>query len=734
MSSVCQLLRRFSIATLGGIGVFSAATVAAAEAPASSGLEEVVVTAQRREQNLQETPVTVTALSGAQLADLAVNVAQDMAKNVPNLQMLPLTASPSAFQIGLRGGAEQTGGLIVSEPVVGLYVDDVYRGRLQSANLQLADVERIEVLRGPQGTLYGRNTFSGAIKIVTRTPSIKNSWAEGAVSAGSFGELSARGSIGGGLSDTVGGSVSFMVRNQSDGWIYNIATKSDIGKEKNVVLRTKLAWEFDAWSGTLSLGYAKDKNDGYIATASKFVPNVVPTGYADHVTSDYVQPRFGSNRYIVEYPQPSMGDTKTSDVTLNVAREFDGYTVRSISGYVKLDDYWRWDIAGGWEPKPGVYSASFDRQSDSSAKQFTQEIQALGKSESGNIDWIAGLYYFNESGDQVLTDDIPIFFLGKLAPTYLTMETKSWAGFGQGTFHFNDRTSATIGARYTSDDKSFTGDIQSGFGNPTPRTKVSLSNTWASFTPKFGLDHKFSNDVFGYLSVSKGAKAGGYNGLSVLNPIVLKAVFGPQNVWTYEGGVKAEWLDRKLRTNITYFNNKITELQQTANAGFGSFAQQNIGDATVQGIEAEIIARPADGLNLFANVGWMDGKYEKIIPTSQAAIAGAKNLPLVTDMTWQLGFNYERPVSNGLVLRFGADGHHVGDNWVEVTNSILIKGYTRYDAFIALGSSDGKWELSVQGKNLTDEANYVTGIVSLPTPGLAILRPRTWLASVRFKM
>jgi outer membrane receptor protein involved in Fe transport len=106
----------------------------------------------------------------------------------------------------------------------------------------------------------------------------------------------------------------------------------------------------------------------------------------------------------------------------------------------------------------------------------------------------------------------------------------------------------------------------------------------------------------------------------------------------------------------------------------------------------------------------------------------------VTDLTWQLGFNYERDIGSGLMLRVGADGHYVGDNWVEVTNSILVKGYTRYDAFVAVGSADGKWEVSVQGKNLTNEENYVTGIVSLPTPGLAILRPRTWLASLRYKL
>lgn len=182
----------------------------------------------------------------------------------------------------------------------------------------------------------------------------------------------------------------------------------------------------------------------------------------------------------------------------------------------------------------------------------------------------------------------------------------------------------TVGGRYTSDDKDFFGDIQSGFGTPIPRTLVSLSRKRTSFTPKLGFDYEFNSDVFGDLTASKGAKAGGFNGLSVLNPAVLRTTYGPQEVLTYEASIKAEWLDRRLRTNLTIF------------------------------------------LNDFP----------------------------------------------------------IGNNGIEVTNALENKGYTRYDAFLASGSADETWEVSLQGKNLSDEANYVTGIVSVPTPGLALLRPR----------
>ncbi len=709
------------------------APLLAQQAADAGGLEEIVVTAQRREQNLQETPVTVTAITAGQLQDLGIQNVQDIAKNVPNLQMLPLTASPSTFQIGLRGGVEQTGGLIVSEPVVGLYVDDVYRGRLQGANMQLSDVERIEVLRGPQGTLYGRNTFSGAIKIVTRTPSAENSWVDVSASVGSYAESVFGLSAGGGLTDTLGGSFAVYYRDMNEGWIYNRAQAAKIGQEENLSLRGKLAWDKGPWRASLSLSLGEDENDGYIATAVRFVPATVPTGPANQVTTDQVQPRFGTDPYVVEYPQPSAGNTKTISATLDIARDFDQFTVRSITGYVDLEDYWRWDIAGGLNPAPGVYSPSFDRQSDAEANQLTQELQALGKGFDDRLDWIAGLYYFTESGDQSLTDDIPLFFLRNLQPTTLKVDTDSWAVFGQASWKFTDRVSATLGARYTEDDKSFTGSIQSGFGAPPPRTTVSLNETFSAFTPKLGLDVRFSDDVFGYLSASRGFKAGGFNGLAVLNPAVFRAVYGPQEVWTYEGGVKADWLDRRLRTNVAVFMNDISGLQQTATVGAGSFATQNVGDATVTGVEAELTAQPVDGLTLFANLGYLDGKYDTLSPNSQAAQAGAMDLPLVSDWTALVGLAYERPLGSKLLLRLGADGRYVGDHFLETTNAIKVVGYTRYDAFIGVGTQDGHWDLRLSGKNLSDEVSYVTGFVTSTSPALATLRPRTWALSINWR-
>lgn len=692
----------------------------------------IIVTAQRREQNLQETPVTITALDSATLGNQGIVDVQGISRAVPNFQLLPATANPSTLQVGLRGGAEQVGGLIVSEPVVGIYIDDVYRARLQGSNSQLGDVERIEVLRGPQGTLYGRNNFSGALKIITRTPSASDQWVNASIGYGSFDEVKMTASAGGGLSDTLGASVSVLYRDVGEGYIFNRAQNEDIGKEENIAVRGKLAFEDGPFEATVSASYSRDKNDGYIAVAGN-LPRV-PTGRADFVTTDDITPRFGTDPYVTEFPQDSSGRTETIAISLNAAYDFGGVTLRSITGYVDLEDEFRWDLAGGFQPMPGVFSPAFDRAADATVDQFTQEIQLQGEALDGDLNWIIGGFYFRESGDQSIVDDLPIFFLNNLDPTFLSIKTKSYAAFAQVDFAITDRATITVGGRYSEDHKDYDASIQSGFGMPNPRTSVSLNEKFSSFTPKIGLDYRLTENLFAYASVSKGFKAGGFNGLSILNPSVLAAVYKPQTVWAYEGGLKNTFMDGSGRANITVFYNDVADLQQTSLIGPGSFAIQNVGDATIFGVEFELSVSPIEGFNVFGNIGYQDGDYTFLDTTSQAAAAGATDLPLVSDWTFQAGLNYEGNFNDDIVVRMGMDGTYIGDSFAEVTNSILTKAYLRVNAFAALATDDRRWELKFQLDNLTDEANYVSGFVGTTSPGFTILKPRTYLASLSYKI
>jgi iron complex outermembrane receptor protein len=719
------------------IGILACAPGIPAMAQESSAvLEEITVTAQRREQSLQQTPVAVSALTSDQLAEQGITSLQSVAKSVPNLMMQPISANPSAMQVGLRGGIEQTGGLIVSEPAVALYVDDVYRARLQGANMQLGDLERVEVLRGPQGTLYGRNSFSGAVKLVTRTPSSQDEWAEVSGGFGSFSEKRAAFSWGQGLSESLGASVSAMYRDQQDGYIENPARQENMGAERNVLVRGKLSFRNDPLKIDFTASYSKDDNDGWIPLAVSFVPPSVPMSAAQGLSSDQAVPRVGTDPYVTVYPQPSRGETETTTATLDVTRDFGAVSLRSITAWVDLNDYFRFDLAGGRITAPGVYATGFDRQSDASATQYTQELQLLGSAANDRLDWIVGAFWFREKADQALTDNLPMYFLPNLTPTILDTETESLAVYAQATWKFTDSLSGTVGIRRTEDDKQFLGSIQTGFGSPVPRTTVTQDRTFSATTPKLGLDWKINDDVFAYASFSRGFKAGGYNGLAVFNANAFRAVYEPQEVDAIEVGLKAEWAESRLRTNIAIFDNDISDLQQTGAVGGGSFAVQNVGDASVRGIEAEITWLPIDGLRIYANLGYSDAKYDRLVPTSRALLYGATHLPLLPEVTNQIGFSYERPLGAALRLRLGADAAGSSSYFTELQNIMKVEAYTRYDAYVGIGSADGRWTATLSGRNLTDELTYVSGVIDLLSTGtqaLSALRPREWAVNVTYR-
>ncbi|MFK7957134.1 MAG: TonB-dependent receptor [Lysobacterales bacterium] len=724
---------RFSVHTLTA-AILSAMSFSAlsqnADNQRSTGLEEIVVTAQRREQFIQSTPVAVTAISESQIADLQINTTQDVAKAVPNLQLIPVTANPSTFQVGLRGGSEQTGGLIVSEPVVGIYVDDVYRARLQGANAQLTDVERIEVLRGPQGTLYGRNSFSGAIKVVTRTPSADDSWMNFSVGGGSFDETFIRGSVGGGLSEELGASIAFLYRDQSDGWIFNRAQGRDIGAEENLALRAKLAWSNDQWRVVGSIDYGDDSNDGYIPTLISYTDGSPGAGFADRRSTSQTTTIPGFDEYVNQTPIDSRGETEQWGVSLDISRDFDTMTFRSITSYRDLDDLFRWDLTGGFQVGPDTFLPGFDRQSDATADQFTQEFQLQGSAMDGQMDWIAGLYYFTESGQQVFTDG-GIFFTAVTGSPFIPLpafrqniDSDSIALFTQATYDLSDQLSITGGLRFTQDNKKFEALIDSPVN-----LAVNLDEDFDAWTPKLGLEYTFSDDLFGYVSVSRGFKAGGFNGLT-RDPAVLNVPYDPQFSWSYEAGIKADWFDGLLRTNATVFLNQLEDLQQVASAQGGAFPVQNVGDADITGLELEISAAPMEGLNLFANIGLMDDDYGSLRAGAAAATSGAVGLPLVADWTAQIGAMYETPISEKWWLRVGADYRAIDDYFVNVQNNLEIDGYGRLDAFVAFRSSDEKWELALQGRNLTDDASYVSGAL---IDALTMLRPRTYSVTLSYR-
>ncbi len=688
-------------------------------------LDEIIVTAQRREQSLQATPIAVTALGADALVEQQITSADDLSSIVPNLTIAATSASSSTVSIGLRGGSEQTGGMVTSESAVAFYVDDVYRGRLAGSNMELSDIARIEVLRGPQGTLYGRNAFSGAVKIVTRTPG-EDSWAEAQAGVGSLNDVHASASWGGDLiDDSLGASLSVLFRNR-DGYIYNEALDRDVNRQRNLALRSKLHfYGRDGLKASLSVTRTTDNNDG----AANLIPVTWSKPYrtlaANSITTEDAVPRAGS-RYVTLSPVDPDGYTKQTTVSLDITSDWGDVTVRSISAFVGTDDGFTFDFSGGIRNANGSYRANgLVRDSVASTDQYSQEVQFQGDGLDGKLNWITGLYYFREESVQVLRDQlVSAAATLSILPQTIDSKTDSYAAFAQGTYQLTDSLSVTGGLRHTKDKKRLDGTIQSAVG-VAQLVPIIREPSFSAWSPKLGVDFKLSDDLFTYASVSRGFKAGGFNGLAVANPIVFGTVYDPQTVWAYEAGVKATMLDGRLRANLSVYRNDLYDLQQTERVAASSFAIRNVGDARVHGAELELTLKAAEGLDLFANLGLMDDKYKSKNPQSDSFTAGASHLPLVYPWSVQTGFSYETPSfwQDRAKVRLSGSYQHQGDYYSNVNNFIKSKPVGLVNGSLALLSDDDRWSLTLAGKNVLNKAYYLTSAV---TTSVAVGEPRTW--------
>ncbi len=730
-------------------GAMAQSTGAAQAARETGGLEEVTVTAERREASLQTVPVAVSALSSAALEDRQVTEAKDLQRFVPSLRMSNNITSPTNLSPSLRGSLQQDASLVVAESPFGIYVDDVYIGRLNGNNVTLADIERVEVLRGPQGTLYGRNTLAGAIKFVSRTPG-KESWMNAKVGAGNFDQYIASTSLGGPISDSWAASFAAQVNNK-DGQTFNRTTGQDRGLEHNVAGRAKLHYMgSESFDAVLSVAYSQSSND-----ANQLNPGTSGTVPGNQqYSSDDVVLAFGpnvvdTNNEVRRPPllsnQPS-GKTKQTIASANLAWEFDSFTLRSITGFVKTDDYFTTDFSG----RGAILGAS-----DPVAEQTSQELQIQGTGFDDRLNYLAGVYYLKERG----TQDFGWYFSalgGATSSSQIVARTKSFSVFGQADFKVTDALKVTAGARWVQDDKDF----RLGFQRLTPiplgplTDAVTLKNTYSEVTPKFGVDYTLDSSVADsmllYASAARGFKSGGYNGINITNANIARAPYGPESNWTYEAGLKTDLLDNRLRINAAGFVAKIKDLALNATVevlpGIFDFPVQNAGDATVKGVEIETTWVPNDNLSVYFNTAFLSGKYDRLDPTSAPAIAALPRItgnnnrlgvkaepPQLPSYTFTLGFDYGYDVAIGAKggrVKFGADWYRTDDYITAASNDFIVKAYDRFNGYVGLEVGEN-WDMRISARNLNDSTQVYVGSRGLG--GYLVLPPREVMFSVAYK-
>lgn len=729
-------------------GLAGGLALATAAGPAVAAVDEIMVTAQRREQSLQEVPLAVSAFSVDQIAARQIDVVKDIGQNVPNLQTYTVTAGSQAIQVHSRGASVQNPGFNLAESPVGIYLDDVYFGRLASVNLDLNDIERIEVLRGPQGTLYGRNTIAGAIKIVTRTPG-DESWASGSVGIGNYSTTKVTGSLGGPIeAGALAGSLSFVYDRRNDGWQDNPVLGTEPGEYDNKAGRVKLHWygtpNFDA---LLTAWVADVENDGYNGIPyTPFSNNDIGSPNPNFDPAPPGSRPLGGFYENFSPAGANYGESQQGGANLALRFDLGGITLKSITAFADVDDEFGFDLAGGYfNGVPGLGGLLVT--SDSDFQQWSQEFQLLG-SIGERIDWQAGAFYLNEDGSQLYSGNL----FGPAFAEQIENETDSYAVFAEATWRMTDALSFIGGIRWTRDEKKYSDDCTGPFcfddsdlpdpgASATPNDgAVALKDDWDEVTIKVGADYRLSDNNLLYASFAQGFQAGGFRTLCFgnLSSLCGGTAFDPQTVDSIELGWKSDLLDNTLRLNVAAFYAMYDDIQQIVLNAANGFPIDNIGDVDVYGLELEVNWTPIRDLNVYLTGGYQESDFGTVNPASPPGglngnAAPTKELPSNPQWQGKIGFDYTIPLDRGLAFFYGLDLFHSDNYYAESRNQVAIDSYTRLNGFIGLGAYDRQWQVALTGKNITDEEDNVSGIfangfTNIRTP----LPPAEYMLTFRF--
>ena len=779
----------------------SGAVIAQDSAPSSTAklMEEIVVSARGIEEGLQEAPIAVSAFTGETLDYRGVDSLDQIERFVPSLTLQnnpSFGGASNSAAIYLRGVGQKEF-LPTTEPGVGLYVDGVYVARSVGAILDIVDIDRLEVLRGPQGTLFGRNTIGGAISIATRKPQPGGDF-EGnvAAAAGTDGLLNLRGTVHVPVSDTVAIRASLASMTQ-DGYV-DRADGIDLGNDDTFTGRLSLAFQpNDDFAALISADMTRDRENGPAMQLigidftdlsqlqgvvlappppMAFIHNVTtaamgpgqPCAATDPagngVTSNPASPNCYDARYIGadgsnEGTAPAYSETDvfgvsaTLDYTLSA-----NLAIRSITAYRELES----DFARDGDHSPHRISQFGDTLDQ---EQFTQELQLIGTHE--RLDWILGLYYFAEDGDNVNTLDFTVsnFRSGG------AFDNTAWAAFAQATFDITDRLHLTLGGRYTDEDKTFTPDqiIYNNYfagisnlvppGNPLAALDAPFLQagsrilpllekeiTISEFTPMANLSFDLNDSVMLYATYSEGFKSGGFT-QRVFPPIVppftappgtpdidLIPTYEPEFVEVLEAGFKLDLLDGRLRLNGAFFHTDYEELQVQV---FNSVAPvtQNIGEASIEGFEVELFASPADGWFIEGSLSLLNAEYDSI-DTANTLILQSNEFERVPETTASLGLSKEFSLGNTGTLLVRGDWSYRSETFNDAYNTPLLEtdSYSLIDASARWTTADGDWTVILSGINLSDEEYLVTGVYGTAFQSLEGVynRGRQWRVEARY--
>ncbi len=711
------------------LGLLAFAGSAAAADAASTEVSELVVTAQRVEENIQKVPIAVTAFSGASLQRQAIESLQDIALRTPGFSagaVDPIQTNFAIRGIGSAFGISQNAG---GDASVVVFVDGVYAGRGGTPDIDALNLERVEVLRGPQGTLFGKNAVGGLIQYVSKKPSadpslrLEAGW-------GNYNRftINARGNLP--INDKVYLAVGGSLKTH-DGYEFNQTTQHDVNDED---LRTATVALRLLPSADLDVVLAADVTDQDQRGNPRH--NICNAALA------------GGSHCVGINPDPRVVNAYTDGYLRRLLNTYRGEvnwtspwgTVTSITAFRQATLNFRTPFfSNPINPPAQIESTETDHEKN---KQFSQEVRLAFDAMDSRLKGQVGAYYLHEDNNRTedLRQDFPAPAQTGVATYPQMVKARSVALFGQLSYAITDQITATAGLRQTWEHKSghFIGRKVSGPGTPPPLAAnydVRGSKSWNALTPRFAVDWQATPDALVYVSATRGFKSGGFQGIAG-SALSQSTPYDPEYAWSYEGGAKTQFLDGRVRLNASIYRTDYKDLQVSSLVPLCCVVVGNAATARIKGGEIEGVFTPVEGLQLEAGYARLHARFRSFANGATANFTG-NDLPRAPRDKLHLGAQYDFDVQGWDVLG-RVDYSNQSHMYFDANNLPVQKqeGYINVDARVSVTSPDKRWELAVWGKNLTDElvASYVTAFAPFGQQLVPYTPPKTYGVTLIWKM
>jgi len=673
----------------------------------NSSLPAIIVTAQKFKQNLQDVPVAVTALTAGNLSQQQLTSSTDLSFSVPNLVLYPNTTTTTSSAVYLRG-IGQDDSTPTAEQGVATYVDDVLIPHAQGGILDLANIERVEVLRGPQGTLYGRNSIGGAINYVTEKPSLTRSESTADFTIGSFHGADFVAGFTTPLVDNLLGIRVDAASTNRNGYIYQEANGNDVERIDRQAMRVALRFEpSQAVTWDFAVDGTRDRSGMQAPVPIGPIPGgTLPEGYG---------PLYGSF-WVTGSDAPDKNNFDGWGAANTITWQLPWGTLKSLTSYRGLSTIFYAPLGG----RPGAADETLFRTLKD--RDYTQEFQITSAQDS-KLTYVAGLFYYNDE-----LHDIDEFLISH---NYV-QTTQSYAAYGQLTYNFTSALGVTIGGRFTRDKKEMTAD-DLGLGGAFSVQDLPLDSN--NFSPKFSIQYHLSDAILTYASIARGYLAGAFQSFPQALTDLTQQQLRPATETAYEIGIKSEFFQRRAKLNVALFDSDYSHKQVSAfNPATLGFVAGTVGE-TIKGAELEFDARLTQELTINGFATWLDAVVtSSAYPANQLVPPVGARAAFVPEFTTKVGVNWDKPLTGSAGGLFAsAYATWVSRTYFDVFDTPYISQgpHELVDARFGWRSANERLEVWLGGKNLTNvqwfnNASTTAGGTIFPQP------PRTWSIEFRY--